>query len=51
MRVIQAMRRANSHWRYWMYRRQIGNPVSALETFRQWWARLRFELSNIRQKG
>lgn len=49
-RVLQALERANSHWRYWAYRRSIGSPVSALGTLREWWTRFWFELDNIRRR-
>lgn len=39
----ESVSRANSHIRYWFYRRSIGNPIPLLQTLREWVRRYRFE--------
>jgi hypothetical protein len=50
LRYMTAVRRANSHLRYWRYRRKINNPVSLLSALREWKIRFFFELSNIKDQ-
>lgn len=47
----ESISRANSHIRYWLYRRSIGNPISLLQTLREWLRRYRFERTNSAQPG
>jgi hypothetical protein len=42
--ALRALERANSHIRYWRYRKAIGNPFPLTTALREWWARLKFEL-------
>ena len=46
MSIAESFRRANSHLRYWRYRRQIGNPVPFWGTVRDWFDCFVFELRN-----
>ena len=46
MTIRESIGRANSHLRYWAYRRQIGRPISLLGAMRDWWSRFVFELKN-----
>jgi hypothetical protein len=39
----EGVARANSHLRYWRYRRAIGRPFPLSVALREWWARLLFE--------
>lgn len=47
----ESVSRANSHIRYWFYRRSIGSPISFLQTLREWVRRYRFERANSAQPG
>ena len=40
---FEAVGRANSHLRYWKYRRDSGSPISVWLAIRQWCLRLAFE--------
>jgi len=44
---VSAVDRANSHLRYWKYRRDSGNHISLLLAARQWIYRLAFEWLGI----
>lgn len=38
--LVEAIERANSHIRYWRYRRKISNPITLRQALSQWWRRL-----------
>jgi hypothetical protein len=42
--MMAAVRRANSAFRYWSYRRDIGNPIRFRLAIAEWFRRLAFEL-------
>lgn len=44
MKISEALRRANSHFRFHAYRKEIGNPVPLWHTIYAWCRRLVFEL-------
>lgn len=46
MTIRESIDRANSHLRYWAYRRQIGNPIPLRRALRDWFRRFVFELRN-----
>ena len=46
VRFSDAISRANSHFRYWKYRRDIGSPISLLLSVKQWIRRMKFEWHN-----
>lgn len=46
-RFREAVSRANSHFRYWAYRRSIGNSISIMVPLRQWPRRFAFEFFGI----
>lgn len=45
MKLLEVFQRANSHFRFHSYRKQAGNPVSALHTARAWCGRVWFEFT------
>ena len=47
MKLTQAISRANSHFRYWIYRKTIGKPFPLRFAVTQWFRRLAFELAGI----
>jgi hypothetical protein len=47
-KIVQIMSRANSHLRYWRYRRSIGKPISLLGSIGDWRRRFLFEWRNRR---
>ena len=47
MKLTQAISRANSHFRYWNYRKTIGKPFPLRFAVAQWFRRLAFELAGI----
>ena len=47
VRFVDAVKRANSHLRYWKYRRQQGNPIPLRLAMRQWCGRFAFEWLGI----
>jgi hypothetical protein len=49
--IPQAIARANSHIRYWRYRRSIGNPFPLRTAVAQWLRRFAFEAFGIGQGG
>jgi hypothetical protein len=44
---FEAVARANSHLRYWKYRRDLGSPISISLAVRQWFRRMAFEWLGI----
>lgn len=44
---FEAIARANSHFRYWKCRRDLGRPVSIWMTAGQWLRRLAYEWLGI----
>ena len=44
---FSAVNRANSHLRYWKYRREIGNPISLTVALHQWIRQLAFQWLGI----
>ena len=46
-RLSQCLARANSHLRYWAYRRSIGNPITLRSALRAWLKRFAFEWCNL----
>ena len=50
MGIVESLRRANSEFRYWHYRRfVVGNPISLSSTIYRWWRRFWFEMKQTRQ--
>jgi hypothetical protein len=47
MKLTQAISRANSHFRYWNYRKTIGNPFPLRIAVGQWFRRFAFEAAGI----
>lgn len=48
----ESISRANSHLRYWLYRRRIGRPISLFRALRDWVIRYRFERNqSVQQSG
>lgn len=45
MKLIEVFQRANSHFRFHAYRKEIGNPVTPWHTARAWVGRAWFELT------
>lgn len=43
----KAIERANSHIRYWRYRRRLGTPILLRVALSQWWRRLAHEWLGI----
>lgn len=48
MSILESVRRANSSFRYYAYRRSIGNPIALRTTLREWVNRYRFERAQRR---
>ena len=46
-RLSQCLSRANSHLRYWSYRRSIGRPIALRGAIKQWFLRFAFEWRNV----
>jgi hypothetical protein len=47
MSTLESIARANSHIRYWRYRRSIGNPFPLRVAITQWMRRFVFERFGI----
>lgn len=46
----ESLRRANSEFRYWHYRRfVVGNPISLTSTVHRWWRRFWYEMQQSRK--
>lgn len=44
---FEAIGRANSHLRYWKYRREAGSPIALATAMKQWVKRFAFEWAGI----
>ena len=44
---LNAVSRANSHIRYWRYRKSIGRPISLTQSVCNWYHRFVFEAFGI----
>ena len=46
-KFTKAVDRANSHFRYYQYRKNIGNSIPLLPVFKHWYKRFIFEYLDI----
>lgn len=46
-KLIESIRRSNSHIRYWRYRKSIGNPFPFKIAIKSWFRRFVFEAFSV----